>query len=72
MIADRIPEIKALSPDEKMLLAAELVDSTSPKGVVKPHPAIVDGLGVRLRYYEDHPDEVSSWEDVKSRLLDDD
>ena len=34
-----------------------------------PNPELVKALMERLDYYRAHPDEVSTWEEVKNRIL---
>jgi putative addiction module component (TIGR02574 family) len=69
MIIERIPEIGALSEDEKFTLVRELLNELSDQGNETPDPAIVTLLEERLREYEANPAAVSTWEEVKARIL---
>lgn len=70
MIADRIPELKILSPEEKLALASESWDE------IAAHPELfpvredhVRILEERLREYERNPGVVIPWEEIKKRYL---
>jgi len=58
MIAEKIPELKRLSPDEKLIL-----DPLAPR---EDHIAL---LKERLEHYRRHPEDVVAWEAVKARIL---
>ncbi|WP_166443023.1 addiction module protein [Phragmitibacter flavus] len=70
MIAETIPALAALSPDDKILLAAELwQDAVSDDSEASdPNPALIEAIQERLAHYRAHPDEVSTWNDVRKRL----
>jgi hypothetical protein len=68
MIAETIPALRALSSDQKIILAAELWREAVGEGSSEPGPALIDALKERLQFYHKHPDEVSSWEEVRSRI----
>ena len=70
MIADRIPELKNLSAEEKLTLACELWDE------IDEHPELfpvredhVEILRERLEEYERNPQDTISWDELKKRLL---
>lgn len=70
MIADRIPELKRLSAEEKLALASELWDE------IAEHPELlpvrddhVQILQDRLAEYEQNPQNTISWAEVKNHLL---
>lgn len=70
MIAEKIPALKSLSPEEKLILLGELWDE------IASHPYSLpvreDHLKIlqeRLDYYRNHPEDVIAWESVKSRIL---
>lgn len=69
MIIERIPEISALSEDEKFTLVRELVSELSDQTEGAPDPAIAELLEKRLREYEANPEAVLTWEEVKTRIL---
>jgi putative addiction module component (TIGR02574 family) len=68
MIAETIPALRSLSADEKILLAAELWHDAVGEQTEEPNLALVQSLRQRLDYYREHPEEVSSWEDVRARI----
>lgn len=68
MIAETIPALAALSPDDKILLAAELWHDAVGTDEETPNPLLVEALRERLDYFRNHPDEGSTWKDVRSRL----
>jgi putative addiction module component (TIGR02574 family) len=70
MIAERIPALQALSPDEKLILAGELWEELAAHPETFPERA--DHLKIlqeRLEHYRQHPEDVTAWEDVKARIL---
>jgi len=70
MIAERIPELKALSTEEKLLLVRELWDELAAAPEAFPprddHNKI---LQQRLEDYRRNPQNVLAWEQVKARIL---
>ena len=69
MIAETIPGLKDLSAEQKVLLAAELWRDAIAAEDKTPDPKLVEALRERLAYYKEHPDEVSTWEEVRARVL---
>ncbi len=70
MIAERIPELKNLSPDEKLILIGELWDELAAHP--EAFPAREDHIKIlreRLEHHRQHPQDVVAWEDVKARIL---
>ena len=70
MIADRIPELKNLSAEEKLTLASELWDE------IAEHPELLPAredhvriLQARLAEHERDPRNTIPWHEVKNRLL---
>ena len=68
MIAENIPELRSLSSDEKILLAAELWRDAVGGTTETPSPALIQALRERLDYYRQHPEQVSTWEEVRARI----
>ncbi len=68
MIAETIPGLADLSSDDKLLLAAELVQDAVGSEPSSPDPELIAVLRERLAHDHDLPDEVSSWEDVRGRI----
>ena len=69
MIAEHIPELRSLSSDEKILLAAELWRDAVGAETESPSPTLVEALRERLDYYREHPEQVSTWEEVRARIV---
>ena len=70
MIAERIPELKSLSADEKLMLVGELWDELAAHpDAFPPREDHVRILRERLEHYRKHPEDVVAWEDVKARIL---
>jgi len=70
IISERIPELKRLSLEEKLILISELWEELS------KHPKIlpvaqedVELLGARQSGYRQNAGDVSAWEDAKARIL---
>ena len=60
MIGESIPQLRSLSSDEKILLAAELWREAANVGGGEPNRELVTALQERLAYHRDHPTEVST------------
>ena len=69
MIAESIPQLRSLTSDEKILLAAELWREAVGQEDEQPTPALAAALRERLAWYREHPTEVSTWEEVRARIL---
>ena len=70
MIAEKIPELKTLSAEEKLILVGELWDelAASPDAF-PPREDHIKLLRERLEHYRQHPKDVVAWENVKARIL---
>jgi putative addiction module component (TIGR02574 family) len=70
MIAERIPALKNLSLEEKLILAGELWDELAqhPNGFPSRDDH-VKLLQERLEHYKQNPHDIVSWESVKARIL---
>lgn len=71
MVADKFPQLKNLSPEEKLILVGELWDqqlASEPSALPKreDHVKLIEERLARLRA---HPDDVIAWEEVKKRIL---
>jgi putative addiction module component (TIGR02574 family) len=70
MISESIPELKALSPDEKLILVGELWEELAAHSeALSPRADHVKVLQERLDYYRDHPEDVTAWEAVETSIL---
>jgi|688.fasta_scaffold1049671_2 hypothetical protein len=68
MIAERYPEIAQLPDEDKLTLMVELwqdvMDDSSSE-----NPAMAEFVEKRWQEYQMYPERVSTWSEVKSRLL---
>jgi putative addiction module component (TIGR02574 family) len=70
VILDRHPEIRRLSPAEKLALVAELWDDVSSHPENVPvSPEHLAELDRRMAEYRRDPSKVTSWEAIKARIL---
>ena len=69
MIAETIPALRDLSAGEKIILAAELCREAIAYDSETPDPALIQALQERLDHFRDHPDQVTTWEEVRSKIL---
>lgn len=70
MIAERIPDLKKLTLQEKLELAGELWDEiASSEECLPPRQDHVQLLEERLAEYQRNPENVSSWEEVTEESL---
>jgi len=70
VVAEKIPQLKSLSSEEKLILVGELWDqlAADPEAFPKRDDH-VQLLEARLAHFRDHPDDVIAWEDLKKRIL---
>ena len=70
MMLERFPEVKKLSPAEKLQLATELWDELEahPEGT-PVSPEILAELDRRMEDFEGNPTEFTTWEEAKARIL---
>ena len=70
MIVERIPQLKDLTSEEKLVLVSELWEQLAADPQSFPQrDDHVRLLEERLAHYRKHPDDVSAWEEVKTRIL---
>lgn len=70
MIAERIPELKRLSPEEKLILVSELwKELAAEPDSFPPRDDHIKLLKERLEHYRKNPGDVIAWEEVKARIL---
>lgn len=70
MIAETIPQLKQLSPDQKLVLAGELWDEVAADTKDwEPDPEFVEGLQQQLEEYRRNPQNVLTWEQVKANVI---
>ena len=70
MILETIPDVKKLSPSEKLLLVTELWDDLAahPTEVPVSREQIAE-LDRRMEEYRRDPSKVTSWEAIQKRIL---
>ena len=70
MIVETLPAVGALSPSEKMLLASELWEQLASADTEFPltREQIAE-LDRRMEHYRKHPEQVTTWDGIKARLL---
>lgn len=70
VVAEKIPQLKTLSAEEKLILVGELWDQLAADPQSFPEREDhVRLLEERLAHYRKHPDDVIAWEEVKKRIL---
>ena len=68
MIAEEYPGLLSRPDEDKLRLAGELWNDVI-GDANDDDPSLVDLMAARLAEYHAQPERVSSWEDVKARLL---
>lgn len=69
MIKERIPGLDKLTNEEKLALAGELWDEAMSEEAIELTEDQKKELSKRIKYAEDHPDEMIPWEQVHEDLL---
>ncbi len=70
MILEQHPELRRLSPAEKLALVSELWDDLAAHPEDVPvAPEVIAELDRRMEAYRRDPTQVTTWEAVKARLL---
>jgi putative addiction module component (TIGR02574 family) len=70
MIAEKIPGLKNLSSEEKLILVGELWEElASNPEALPPREDHIKILEQRLEAYKQDPSNVVAWEEVKARIL---
>ncbi len=68
MIAERFPGITQLPDEDKLTLMAELWQDVMHDDAAE-NPVLAELVEQRLQEYRAHPERVSSWSDVKARIM---
>ena len=70
MILEKFPEVQRLSASEKLIFVSELWND------LEAHPSevpvsrdVMAELDRRMEHFRQHPDEFTTWEAVKGRVL---
>jgi putative addiction module component (TIGR02574 family) len=70
MIVERIPGLKGLSSEEKLILVGELWEElAADPEAFPPRDDHIRLLQERLNHYRQHPQDTVAWEEVKARIL---
>jgi putative addiction module component (TIGR02574 family) len=70
MILEKFPEVQQLSASEKLLFVSELWnDLEANPSEVPMSREIIAELDHRMEHFQEHPDEFTTWEAVKGRIL---
>jgi len=70
MILEQFPEVQQLSSSEKLLFVSELWND------LEAHPSevpvsreIIEELDRRMKHFQEHPEQFTTWDKVKERIL---
>ena len=70
MILDKFPEVQKLSPSEKLIFVSELWNDLEAHPPEEPvSREILAELDRRMEHFRQHPEEFTTWEAVKERIL---
>ena len=70
MIAEKIPQLKTLSSEEKLLLVGEIWNELAAQPNAFPaRQDHVQLLRERLEHYRQNPEDVIAWDDLRMRIL---
>ena len=70
MILEQHPELRQLSPADKLALVSELWDDLAAHPEDVPvAPELIAELDRRMEVYRNDPTQATTWEAVKARLL---
>lgn len=69
MIKEKIPGLKDLTDDEKIILIGELWDDVMTEELFTLTKKQKKELDKRILYAEENPDELIPWEEVKEKLF---
>ena len=70
MILETLPEVKQLTPSQKLVLVSELCDDLAAHPSDVPvSPEQVAELDRRMADYRRDPSKVTSWEAIQKRIL---
>jgi putative addiction module component (TIGR02574 family) len=70
MIAERLPDLQRLTPEEKLILVGELWDDLAAHPeMFPPRRDHIKLLEERIEHYRNHPDDTTSWDTLKQRIL---
>jgi putative addiction module component (TIGR02574 family) len=70
MLLDSFPEVKRLSPAEKLAMVGELWDDlASHPSDVPVAQELVQELDRRMAHFREHPEAFTTWEAIQEKVL---
>jgi len=70
MILEKFPDVQRLSASEKLIFVSELWnDLEAHPSAVPVSPEVISELDRRMEHFRQHPNEFTTWEAVKERVL---
>lgn len=67
---EKFPEVRRLTPSEKLIFVSELWnDLEAHPSVVPVSREIIAELDRRMEHFREHPEEFTTWEAVRERIL---
>src|SRR2546428_264711 len=70
MILEKFPEVRRLTASEKLIFVSELWNGLeAPPSEVPVSREIIEELDRRMEHFREHPEEFTTWEAVKERIL---
>lgn len=70
IMLEKFPEVRRLSASEKLMFVSELWnDLEAHPSDVPVSPEVIAELDRRMEHFREHPEEFTSWETVKERVL---
>jgi len=70
MILERFPEVQKLTPSEKLIFVSERWnDLEANLSEVPVSREVIAELDRRVEHFRQHPDEFTTWGEVKERVL---
>jgi putative addiction module component (TIGR02574 family) len=70
MIIEKFPEVQRLSASEKLIFVSELWNDLEANPSELPvSPEVISELDRRMEHFRQHPNEFTTWEAVKERVL---
>jgi putative addiction module component (TIGR02574 family) len=70
MILEKFPEVRLLSPSEKLQFVSERWNDLEAHPPQEPvDPRIIEELDRRMEHFRNHPQDFTTWENSKKRIL---
>jgi putative addiction module component (TIGR02574 family) len=69
MILEKFPEVQRLSPSEKLQFVSELWNDLQAHPMEVPVSSeVIEELDRRMKHFEEHPEEFTTWDAAKQRI----